>query len=139
MTDRREPFMRSDRHRDQRDQAEAVARHAAQQANGLFLRAYEVAGLRYQLQRREAGAAGADGALAGFVSSLLDQRGIGPIELRAAHPFERPLTSAEVDEHPLTRCAHCHGPSMESGDASRVPAMWSRLPHGRPGRRRAVI
>ena len=119
MTDRREPFMRSDRHRDQRDQAEAVARHAAQQANGLFLRAYEVAGLRYQLQRREAGAAGADGALAGFVSSLLDQRGIGPIELRAAHPFERPLTSAEVDEHPLTRCAHCHGPSMESGDAYR--------------------
>ena len=103
--------MRTDRNAVKRDQAEAVAHRAAQEAGGMFLRAFEVANLRYQLQRLEAGATGADGALAGFVGSLLHQRGGGPLELRVAHSFERPMTVREVDEHPSAACSQCGGPS----------------------------
>jgi hypothetical protein len=102
-----------------RDRAEAVAFRTAQEACGLFLRAFEVANLRYQLQRLEAEVAGADSGLAGFVRSLLDQRGVGPLELRAAHPFERPLTVAQVDRHPSAACSQCGGPSMDGGGGYR--------------------
>ena len=110
---------RTDHQAAQRDQAEAVAHRAAQQANGVFLRAFEVAVLSYQLQRIEAGADGGDHALAGYVRSLLDQRNIGPIELRATGPFKPPLTVAQIDQHPSTRCSQCGSPTMDQGGGYR--------------------
>ena len=109
---------RTDRHVAHRDRAEAVAFRTAQDAGGMFLRAFEVANLAYQMQRLDA--AGVDDAgLAGFVSSLLHQRGVGPLELRAAHPFERPLTVAQVDGHPSAACSQCGSPSMDGGGGYR--------------------
>jgi hypothetical protein len=125
----------TDRDLARRRHDEAVAHQAAHKAHGLFLRADEVAALSHDLQCHEAGDEDADRHLARFVSSLLDQRGIGPIELRAANPFERPLTLAELDEHPSERCGQCGGPSMDEGRRRpRVPQMRPRLPHGAPGR-----
>jgi hypothetical protein len=107
---------RTDRHAEQRNRATAVAHRAAQEASGLFLRADELASLQYHLRRDGAGIAG---DLARHVSWLLDQRGIEPPELRAAHAFKRPLTPEEVDRHPSAACSQCSSQSMEIGGGYR--------------------
>ena len=100
------------RYRAEYSHANGVAQRKAQQANGLFLRADELASLQYHLRRDRAGVTG---DLARHVTWLLKQHGIEPTELRAAHPFERPLTIDEMNEHPSARCTRCDGKSVEIG------------------------
>jgi hypothetical protein len=101
-----------ERYRDRYNRANAAAHRKAQDAHGLFLRADDVADLQYVLRRAKAGDTG---PLTWRIEYLLEQHGIEPVELRASHPFERPLTIEELQEHPSLQCARCRIPSVEIG------------------------
>ena len=82
-----------------------AADRAAEKARGLFLRADEVAGLRYHLDRVERGVVD-DWSLRGVVRRVLDKG--GEIELRPAY---RRDTADPADEHPDMLCPRCESES----------------------------
>src|SRR5689334_480126 len=102
-----------------RDERETAALQSARDARGLFVRADQLAVLRYYLQRHETYTADAGRGLVSFVSSLLDQHGIGPIETRPARPVEPGYTVEESERHPAVQCSQCGGPSADFGGGYR--------------------
>jgi hypothetical protein len=71
-----------------RDHAEVASHVAAQLGRGLFLQAFELASLRYYIQRADVPDASESDTLAllNYVSALLGQRDLGPIEFLVVVP-----------------------------------------------------
>ena len=91
--------LRTDRPAQRRRRDENVAAdRAAEKARGLFLRADEVAGLRYHLDRVERGVVD-DWSLRGVVRRIVGKG--GEVELRPAYRRE---AAYPADEHPDMLC-----------------------------------
>jgi hypothetical protein len=105
--------------RRRRDENVAADR-AAEKARGLFLRADEVAGLRYHLDRVERGVVD-DWSLRGVVRRVLDKS--GEIELRPAY---RRDGAYPADEHPDMLCPRCESESksVDFGNAYHECRSW---------------
>jgi hypothetical protein len=92
---------------------EHVAQVASEMAHGIFLRADEVARIRYHLDRVQRGIEG-DAEMTGIVFRLLDDYGMSKIELVPISPGRE---SYPVGLHPSAHCPQCGGKSFDFGNA----------------------